>query len=143
MKSFTLPIAILTFVLLSTGYAQKYFPSYESYRTKNVELAAKNYLHSLESTNEGVVTSALAQIGRMKLYFPARSFTDLEKKIAELSLNGETSNIRYRAFLVSNIFNNPGTFSIEASTTFEDSEALFSALSSRLNSSLLGSNNAR
>ncbi len=143
MKQYIIPIAILTLVLLSTSYAQKYFPSYESYTTKKVELAVKHYAHSLESENEGIVTSALAQIGRMKLYFPDRHFAELEKKIAELSIDGQTSNIRYRAFLVSNVFNNPVTFTAETDSMYEDSEALFTALANRLNSSLLGSNSTR
>ncbi len=143
MKSYTIPIAILTLVLLSTSYGQKYFPEQTSYSATKIEVAAKHYFHSLDSENEGIIISALAQIGRMKLYFPEENFTELEKKIEDLSINGPTTNIRYRAFLVSNLFHNPATFASIYDATFEDSDALFTALSDRLNTTLLGSNSPR
>ena len=126
---------------LSAAQAQNYFPSYACYQKADLKVAAKNYLLALESTNEGIVTSALAHIGRMKLYFPDRQFPELEKKIGELSMNGQTANIRYRAFLVWNVFNNPSIFTNVSYAQFDDSEALFTTLSNRLDNTLLGSNN--
>ncbi|TAK64376.1 MAG: hypothetical protein EPO24_03405 [Bacteroidetes bacterium] len=143
MKTNLLLSITLMLLFVNTGNAQKYFPDYASYQHTDFNRVAKVYLIALQSENEGVVTSTLAHIGRIKLYFPKQQFPELEAKIIELSTTGQTSNIRYRAFLVYSLFNSPSIFMNESLTEFEDSEALFAALAGRLGETTFGLNSSR
>jgi len=134
---------VLMLLFIGKSYAQKYFPDYSHFQKVNPDRFTKVYLLSLESENEGVVTSTLAHIGRIKLYFPEQEFPELEKKICELSSGSQSPNVRYRAFLICSVFNSPAIFMSESRTEFEDSEALFSTLANKLRDTMFGANNLR
>lgn len=136
MKSATLLLTTLLMLSLNTGYAQKYFPEYASYQKANLNVAMQRYLVALDSPNEGIVTATLAHVGRIKLYFPDLALPEVEKKICSLAASGETAKIRYRAFLICNVFNSPATYEKESRTEYEDCEELFTALEQTFDSTL-------
>ncbi|MBI5215268.1 MAG: hypothetical protein HY960_05905 [Ignavibacteriae bacterium] len=141
-KNITLA-TVLLLLFIGSSSAQKYFPDYSHFQKVNAERFTKVYLLSLQSENEGVVTSTLAHIGRIKLFFPEQEFPELEKKICELSSDSQSPNIRYRAFLICSVFNSPSIFESESRTEFEDSEALFSTLANTLRDTMFGTNYIR
>ncbi len=143
MKNRILSLVVASILLAGSASAQAYFPKYEKYCQANLDRAAKVYAISLDSPTEGIVLSTLAHIGRIKLYFPDLRFPELEKKVTELSINGQTAGIRYRAFLVMNVFVTPAIFRNDSFAQYNDGEALFSALAQRLDSTMLGSMNAQ
>lgn len=117
----------------------KYFSDAVSHRTAELEKVAKNYLLCLDSPNEGVVTSALAHIAMMKLCCPHRAFASIEEKIELLSREAGSPGIRYRAYIVASVMRNPGMFEYEKTLAYATGEELFTALASRIQSTLLGS----
>ena len=148
MTSRTLFIALmLTGTLASGSFAQtsgqnpdsrKYFPRLSADNIAKLETAKRNYLFCLKSLNDGVVESGLAHCSRIKLSVPWADLTDLKEVIDGLAVSGRTPAIRYRAYLVTLVFDSPGLFAEEARQDYATSEELFTALSSRLQQTLLG-----
>ena len=136
-------VAVLA--LLAVGYVnaqEPYFSDSKSYHQANLDKVSKHFLECLSSTNEGVLESALAHIGRMKLYRPEYRNNSLEAKVQLLAMEGPSSRIRYRAYLISNVLRNPSAFSIIAQTEFAGADELYTAIAGRLEQTLLGSADA-
>jgi hypothetical protein len=140
MKTYRLAAAALTLLMLGTASGQTYFADRECYRTANLDRGEKNFEANLKSSNEGVLESSLALIGRIKLYYPERAMTGIEKEIYQLSINGPSDRIRYKAYLVYNVFTNPAMFASEAKTDFSNSDEMFTALAKRLQNNYLSVN---
>lgn len=115
-----------------------YFSVVRSYTPAHLERAVKNYTGCLESTNVGVVESALAHVARMKLIFPAAESRKLAKQIEFLTVNGQTPAIRYKAYLTLMVFDTPEIFGQVGQKEFREDEEVFSTLAARLQETLLG-----
>jgi len=118
--------------------AQSYFSVVVSSQAADLMKAERNYLICLDSPNDGVLESGLAHIAMMKILFPASAFPALEQKVAEVSVVGRTSTIRYKAYLTSAIFENPTAFAMEATAGYEDGEQLFLSIAARMQAKFLG-----
>jgi len=138
MKTNTILIAALMLTASVYAQGQKYFSDFSSHQRADINKSVKCYLECLKSTNEGVVQSGLAHVGRLKLYFPEYRSDMLQKEIRSLSTGGATFNIRYRAYLLCSLFDNPALFAKESRQEFGDPDELFTALAGRLQQSLLG-----
>ena len=139
--------AMLTGALTSGSLAQtsgtdpesrKYFSRLSTDNMAKVDKAKRNYLACLKSPNDGVVESSLAYCARIKLSVPWEDLSELKQAIDGLAVGGRTPAIRYKAYLVTLVFDSPGLFTQEAREDFQTSEELFNALSKRLQETLLG-----
>ena len=119
------------------------FSPADRYRVKDTLRLEKSYLACLQSENEGVVESSIAQSIWMKLSLPAARFEHAKAVLGSLSVNGRTPAIRYKAYLAGLVFDQPGMFAQEQGRTFETNEQLFTALSERLNALLLTYNDRK
>jgi hypothetical protein len=117
-----------------------YRSSSNSHLPVNLQKAQRNYLASLASTNEGVVQSAIANVAKFRLVCPGRDLRDLQAKISDLAAHGMTPAIRYRAYLASFVFDQPGFLSMESTTDYRDDAELFTAIANRLQKTLIGYN---
>jgi hypothetical protein len=117
-----------------------FFSSYATHQTTDVARVEKKYLAALKMDNDGVVEAALAHITRMKLYRPCETCKELVKKIHSLAVDGHTPAIRFRAYLASVAMDSPELFAREQRVEYRDPEEMFVALSTRLQTSLLGYN---
>jgi hypothetical protein len=140
MKTHRLAAIALTLLILGTASGQTYFADRESYEKANLDRGEKNFEANLKSSNEGVLESSLALIGRIKLYYPERPMDKIEKEVYQLSVSGPTDKIRYKAYLVHNVFTNPAMFAIESKTEYTDSDQMFTALAIRLQNNYISAN---
>ena len=144
----TLLIAALLTGTLSTGaIAQPSGSDYESRKylarltPENLARLGKvkrNYLSCLKSPNDGVVESSLAYCARIKMSAPWEDLSELKEAIDGVAVSGRTPAIRYRAYLVTLVFDSPAMFAREAGEDYQTSEQLFTALSKELQETLLG-----
>ena len=109
-----------------------------TYCTANMTQVKKNFLWSLDSENDGVVESSLAHVAQMRILLPREDLRSIEDAVNRLTTNGRTPVVRYKAYLASQAFVNPGLFSAVASTSYESSDDFFTALGTRLQQSMLG-----
>jgi len=118
--------------------SRTYLSVVRSYTPAHIQRAVKNYAGCLESTNIGVVESALAHVARMKLIFPATESKELAKRIEFLTVNGQTPAIRYKAYLTLMVFDSPEIFGQVGQKEFQEDEEVFTTLAMRLQETLLG-----
>jgi hypothetical protein len=118
--------------------AKGYFSGYESNMKAEVGKIERIYLTALADKNDGVVESALAHLTRLKLYRPCETCEDLQQKLHSLAVTGRTPAIRLRAYLTDLVIDSPELFAREQRADYRDPEEMFTALSVRLQTSLLG-----
>lgn len=135
----TLAAAITT----SAAAHDRYFSDAQRHRAVDLAPVAVRYMQALTSENEGVVCSALAHATWMKLMVPERSFTDLQASINSLAATGKTSEIRYRAYLASMVFDRPALFKGEEAKEFENGDDMFASVSHRITVVMLEKGNAK
>ena len=110
----------------------KYFSDITSIQTANLAAAEKGYCACLKSENEGVIESGLAHVAMLKLVFPSNEFKGLCRQVEKVAMNSRSLEMRYKAYLVSTLLQNPGLFTNEANNHFESPDELFGALASRM-----------
>ncbi len=116
------------------------FAGVDSYLQLNVQAMEKRYVVSLACPSQGVVEAALREITRVKLAHPSSSMSSVEEKFKGLAAEGETPTIRYKAMLGLQVFENPKLFLDLACFEFKTEEEMFTAISRRLEESLLAGN---
>ncbi|MFN0157515.1 MAG: hypothetical protein ACKVRP_05515 [Bacteroidota bacterium] len=112
-------------------------------QTINFVKAEQRYLDCLRSSNDGVVMSGLAQVGKMTLTFPTQSFDLLRQEVQELAESGRAAAIRYRAYIIGAIMDNPMMFGEIRDTISSDNDDIFPAAAEVLQHSLLGYSGSR
>lgn len=113
------------------------FARVDSYLHLNVQSMEKRYLASLDYPSQGVVEAAVREITRVKLAHPSSSMKPVEEKFKELASEGETLAIRYKSMLGLQVFENPDLFLDLAGRAFNTEDEMFTAISRRLEKSLL------
>lgn len=144
MKAYTLAAGVILAAATAMGQQQTnerpYLTSTVSYSDINLPKAARSFLSSLNSSNDGVVESAIAQVAYMRAALPMAELTDIERTVNELANTGRTPAIRYKAYLASLVFSNPTMFRNDTSVDYASGDEFFNALSVRLQQTLLGYN---
>jgi hypothetical protein len=121
----------------NTSAVESLYARAGSYRSANIERLAPRYLHCLSSKNDGVVSSTIGVLARMALYsdrFDSRSIREEMSRLADAS---GVPSVRYRAYLVSMLLENPAWFAEEGAKEYQSDDDLFYALSNRLSKTLL------
>ncbi len=95
---------ILTFIifLIITTSA-----SFAQLSDKSVDRAVIVYLTNINSSNPGVVESAIENVMVLKLYYPETDYSQIIQKLDELNLGNGPKTIRVKAFIASNYLKNP------------------------------------
>ncbi len=110
----------------------------DAYWLGKVETIKQNYGLCLETEVPGIVESALGAVAQLGLIMPETSFDGLKKGAERQSAIGSTPTIRFKAYLTSLILDNPQLFTKEREMRFDNADELFSAVTARLQKSLLG-----
>lgn len=110
------------------------------YSVTRLDKARKNFIASLNSGNDGVVESAIAQVAHMRAMLPQVDLSDIEAAVDELANSGRTPVIRYKAYLAGLVFANPRMFSQEITVDYASGDEFFTAIASRLQQTLLSHN---
>ena len=92
----------------------------------------KKYAECLKSENDGVVESALAHVAMFKLMYPVKELAQLKREVDRIATRHSSNEIRYKAYVVASLFENPRLFAGEARTDYDSPDDLFAALSGQL-----------
>jgi len=103
----------------------------------NYKAAMDNYLEALDSSNEGMVESAIENVIKFKIAVPQQDFSDASEKMEFLSKYGKTNAICYKAFIGQLYLNNPERFnwlnSDSQANSFEKLDKMFANINVHLN----------
>ena len=116
------------------------YASHERYVQANLERLEKAYLCAFECPLEGVAESALREVARIKITHLEWESEDLTEALGEISREGSTPAIRYKASLVKALFETPGLFALEEGKDFRTPSQLYLAVARRLEVNLLAGN---
>ena len=131
-------VMVTMMILAASVYAQDgtqeqgYFTNPAKYLGMPVAKAERSYLACLQSNNEGVVESALAQVAMMKLVLPTCESKALQEKVGQMSRKAANPEMRYKAFLTANVLEQPQVFSGIESGRYNSADELFDVVATRL-----------
>ena len=149
MKTLNVTLTILvTLVLVSFAFSQKNSVSDKSdsysmsISEKAIERASANYYKALQSDNEGMIESAMTNIMIMKLYFPDKDYDQFIIKLSELTTEGTTKQVRYKAFIACNYLKHPERYNWIKKDTFQATSDFFNLFSEKLAKQLENTENS-
>ena len=147
MKKTTVVLAAVLAMGSATSVAQsahnEYFSTPARYHSLDLEKAQSAYQCCLESMNPGVQESAIAHLVWLKMQRPDADLTGLRECLDRLAVSGTTTSVRYRAYLATLLLDSSGIFAGLGHQYFATDDELFSAMSGRLQKTLLGYNDRR
>jgi len=122
----TLSIITLTIILLlsiNSGIAQSY---------KAAKASVPNYYKALNSDNHGMVESAIENLVKLKVQSPDLDFSKVIKKLDQLTEDGQTIQIKYKAFVANLYLESPEKFNWITSEDKEKQVKLFDTMFAQL-----------
>lgn len=118
-------ILMLTAVVAAGDKTRKYNPEI-------LEKAEKNSLETMDSGFDSLVESAIFNMILFKAYVPNWEFDQILEKLNELSIEGKTASIRYKAQLASLFITYPGLFADIESKGSKNPAELFKVIANRI-----------
>jgi hypothetical protein len=109
----------------------------DQYRRLNMARFEPHYLVSLRHNLDAVTESALREVALIKLAQPGLEIPGVYDQICDLSEGGRSVAIRYKASLVRQVFDSPEMFVAEGWREYRTDEDVFTAISDRLQKSVL------
>jgi len=137
-KNSTLLVATVVVLMVGSAHSQEnspqrgYFPDIVSIQQADYSIMEKKYAECLKSENDGVVESALAHVAMFKLMYPVKELAQLKREVDRVATRHSSNEIRYKAYVVASLFENPRLFAGEARTDYDSPDDLFAALSGQL-----------
>jgi len=139
MKNLNLNLTVvLTLLITSLSFAQDNLVStckdsnQLSISEKALCRGSISYLNALNSNNEGMMESAMTNIMIMKLYFPERDYDKFISKLSELTTEGESKQVRFKAFIACNYLKHPERYNWIEKDTFQVTTDFFKLFSEKL-----------
>jgi hypothetical protein len=118
----TLSIITLTILLLlsiNSGIAQSY---------KVAKASVPNYYKALNSDNHGMVESAIENLVKLKLFAPDLDYSKVAEKLDQLTEDGQTIQIKYKAFVANLYLESPEKFNWISSEDKDKQAKLFDTM---------------
>ncbi|MBI5472479.1 MAG: hypothetical protein HY961_09060 [Ignavibacteriae bacterium] len=134
--------AVVMLLVATTGFAQDvnkeypYFPTAAQYRCADLQRVSVQYLAALSSENQGVVESALAHVAMMKVMLPTCNLKRLKSKVDEMATGASSLEVRYKAFLVKAVFEEPEMFDEIAYARYDNADQWLGAIASRMSQAI-------
>ena len=122
----TLSIITLTIILLlsiNSGIAQS---------NKVAKAALPNYYKAINSDNHGVIESAIENLVKLKLYAPDLDYSKVAEKLDQLTEDGQTIQIKYKAFVANLYLESPEKFNWLSSEDKDEQAKLFDTMFAQL-----------
>ena len=107
---------------------------------KLILFASKNLYSALHSENAGVIVSALRITALLKMRYPGADVSSLVETIDEIRTSHPSGTMRYKAYVVLSVCENPEWYSNEHAIVTANDESFFRATSERLQKQLLSEN---
>ncbi len=98
--------------------------------------AMVNLLVALRSENRGLTESAIMRVAEIKMLCPESNIGEVKEVIDSLSVHANVPSIRYKAYLASNVCDNPELFAKEEKMKSED--GFFESVEAELHENILG-----
>jgi hypothetical protein len=136
----TLVMAAAVPAAAQEAYTMRAFYNPGPYTQINVERTVRNYEFCLESSNGGVLESALGHVIWLRLVRPDANLNALQEGIARLAAEGPTPSIRYRASLAAMVFDSPKIFAGLTNVCCASGNELFAKVSAKAQETLIGDN---
>jgi hypothetical protein len=145
MKAYTmLTVGLLFASLQALGQEMRSDPSnvspLSSYTKDYIQNAITNYRAALNSANDGIVESAIANLSYIRIALPQLDLRKSHAAIANLTESGRTPVIRYKAYLAMLVFENPESYMSSLKTEFTESDKFFSSVASQVQKTFFGHN---
>ncbi|HTY10245.1 MAG TPA: hypothetical protein VMF88_04135 [Bacteroidota bacterium] len=106
MKKHTMiAAAILTAAAYTGAMAQALSTS-----EHKVNKAMVNLVIALRSENQGLTESAIKQMAQIGILYPGCTVGEAREVVDSLMVHAGTPSVRYKAYLASNVFDNPAWF---------------------------------
>lgn len=141
MKQSTITIALLLFCSFSVAQNQETessAPRKKATRNVQIETGIGNYLMGLRSNNGGIVESSIMGIVKLKILYPHIAFREIEGVLDSLVTNGKTPAVRYKAYLASNVCENPLWFADQRELQHLRTDEFFVPIAKKLQERMLG-----
>lgn len=142
MKKHTMMMMAMAVMAVYTGVSAQSLPAADA-ATKNrvydcrADKARMNLLIALRSENRGLTESAIMRVAEIKVLCPGNNMAEIKGVIDSLSVHANVPSIRYKAYLASNVCDNPELFAKEGNITSEDE--FFTSVDAELHERILGS----
>lgn len=125
-------VAAVTIAMMITSAARaaerNYFSDSATYACVGAAKTAESYMSALSSTNTGVVESALAHVAMIKLTMRDCEMRSVKASVKAIESTGMTEELRYKAWVVRTLMDNPDLFVGLAKAGYKEPDALFAAL---------------
>jgi hypothetical protein len=132
MRTFAAVAIAMMIASPASASEHNYFSDSATYASPGASKAAESYTSALSSGNTGVVESALAHVAMITLRVPDCVMISVKAKVASIEMRGMTEEVRYKAWVVRTLMDNPKLFVGIAKAGYEEPDALFAALASKL-----------
>lgn len=116
-KIITYLIIVTMYVITADAFAQR--------TEKTINKALKHYEENLTNDNEGVVKSSIQNIMRLKVAYPEIDYSDVRKKLEDLSFESESKIVRYMAYVAVDIIKYPEQFQYDSSISYDELDEFF------------------
>ncbi len=132
-------ITVAAVIALQFIFAQEGAKKFDT-ENKKIAFAAANLLSALQSTNPGVIESALQISAQMKMQYPSANVSKLVTVMNTIWKNHPNGVIRYKAYLAMSICDNPEWFSTISTLDKNENEKFFYSVSNVMREHLLSIN---
>jgi hypothetical protein len=109
-----------------------------SFTREYVQNAITNYHVALNSANDGIVESAIANLAYIRIGLPQMDLGESRAAIAEIAESGRTPVARYKAYLATLVFENPESYVNALKTESTVSDRFFSGVAAEVQKTFLG-----
>ena len=109
------------------------------YKKEYLQRAEQNSLATMNGEMNALVESAIYNMILFKSYVPNWQFDEILEKLNELSIDGKTASIRYKAQLASIFITYPQLF-VDVKTSGENASDLFKVIANRIETNVLAAN---
>ena len=136
MKKQTMILTVIAAMMISAAsYAQAPATNHDA----KIDKAKKNYLVGLRSDISGLVESCMMRSAQVKMLYPDANYSDVKKVTDSIAVHGVSPTIRYKAYLASNVLENPEWFGKRDRQAIETPDEFFNSVAAQLQERLLGS----
>lgn len=132
---------VVAMAVLAMQFAQSAEPA-KKFRTEEQKIgyATKNLVVALQSTNTGVMESAMRVTAQMKMNHPSADVSALVKALNVIRQKNPSGTVRYKAYLAISICENPEIFTGEKTLASAEDKDFFKTASDRMREQLLSTN---
>jgi hypothetical protein len=96
-----------------------------------------NLKAALRSENRGLTESAIMQVAKISMAYPGSKIAETKSVVDSLAIHANVASIRYKAYLASNVCDNPEWFAKKLTVKSEDE--FFELVDSQLHERIFGS----